>query len=97
MDYENSHSDFYHNFCWHDLKLNLRGKKLTIIVIVIFGTAVPLIFLIDWFDENVTNPRIWKDWTCEQMIKFAVEFKDEQFSAFQRAKFHKDLSLCMGV
>ena len=77
------------------MKLILRGKKLTIIVIVIFSTAVPLIFLIDWFDENVTNPRIWKDWTCEEMKKFAVEFKDEQFSNFQRAKFHEDLSLCM--
>jgi len=77
------------------LKLNLRGKKLIFVVIVIFGIVVTLIFLIDWFDENVTNPRIWKDWTCEEMKKFAVEFKDEQFSDFQRAKFHKDLSLCM--
>jgi len=79
------------------LKPILQGKKLTIIVIVIFSIALPLIFLIDWFDENVINPRIWKDWTCEEMKKFAVEFKDEQFSNFQRAKFHEDLSLCMST
>ena len=79
------------------MKLNLQGIKLTITVIVIFGTAIFLVFLIDWFDENVTNPRIWKDWTCEEMKNFAVEFKDEQFSNFQRAKFHEDLSLCLST
>jgi len=78
------------------LKLNLREKKLIIIVIVIFGTALPIIFFIDWFDENVINPRIWNDWTCEEMKKFAIEFKDEKLTDFQRAKFHEDLSLCMG-
>ena len=61
-----------------------------------FGIAVSMMLLVDWFDENVTNTRIWKYLTCEEMIKFAVEFKDEQFSDFQRAKFHEDLSLCMG-
>lgn len=79
------------------MKSILQGKKLTIIIIVIFSIAFPLIFLIDWFDENVTNPRIWKDWTCEEMKNFAVEFKDEQFSNFQRAKFHEDLSLCLST
>jgi len=79
------------------LKLKLPGKKLIIIVIVITGIIFPLIFLIDWFDENVTNPRIWKDWTCQEMKRFAVEFKDEQFSDYQRARFHEDLSLCMGT
>ncbi len=78
------------------MKLNLREKKLIIIVIVIFGTALPIIFFIDWFDENVINPRIWNDWTCEEMKKFAIEFKDEKLTDFQRAKFHEDLSLCMG-
>ncbi len=85
------------NVVKHDLKLNLQGKKLTISVIVIIGTAFFFVFLIDWFDKNVTNPRIWKDWTCEEMKKFAIEFKDEQFTNFQRAKFHEDLSLCMGT
>ena len=79
------------------MKLNLQGKKLTITVILIFSTAVFLIFAIDWFDKNVANPRIWEDWTCEEMKKFAIEFKDEQFTDFQRAKFHEALSFCMGT
>jgi len=77
------------------LKLNPQGKKLTIIVIVIFGIVGSGIFLVDWFDENVANPRIWKDWTCEEMKDFAIKFEDEKFTDFQRAKFHEDLSLCM--
>ena len=79
------------------MKLNIQGKKLTITVILIFSTAISLIFVIDWFDENVANPRIWKDWTCEEMKKFAIEFKDKQFTDFQRAKFHEALSFCMGT
>ena len=79
------------------MKLNLQGKKLTITVILIFSTAVFLIFAISWFDVNVANPRIWEDWTCEEMKKFAIEFKDEQFTDFQRAKFHEALSFCMGT
>ena len=79
------------------MKLNLQGNKLTITVILIFSTAIFLVFVINWFDENVANPRIWKDWTCEEMKKFAIEFKDEQFTNFQRAKFHEALSLCMGT
>jgi len=80
---------------YHALKLNHQGKKLTIIVIVIFGIVGSGIFLVDWFDENVMNPRIWKDWTCEAMKDFAIQFEDEKFTDFQRAKFHEDLSLCM--
>jgi len=64
-------------------------------IIVIFGIIVSVIVLVDWVDENVTNPRIWKDWTCEEMIEFAIKFKDEKFADFQRARFHEDLSLCM--
>ncbi|MEK0350455.1 MAG: hypothetical protein QQN60_04435 [Nitrosopumilus sp.] len=79
------------------MKLNLQGNKLTITVILIFSTAIFLVFVINWFDENVANPRIWKDWTCEEMKKFAIEFKDEQFTNFQRAKFHEALSFCMGT
>ncbi len=79
------------------MKLNLQGKKLTITVILIFSTAIFLIFVINWFDLNVVNPRIWEDWTCEEMKKFAIEFKDEQFTDFQRAKFHEALSFCMGT
>ncbi len=72
-----------------------QGKKLAAMVIVMFGIIVSVIFLVDWVDENVTNPRIWKDWTCEEMIEFAITFKDEQLADFQRARFHEDLSLCM--
>jgi len=77
------------------LKLNIHGKKLTIIVIVIFAIGGSGIFLVDWFDENVTNPRIWKDWTCDEMKDFAIKFEDEKFTDFQRAKFHEDLSECL--
>ena len=79
------------------MKLNLQENKLIITVILIFSTAIFLVFVINWFDENVANPRIWKDWTCEEMKKFAIEFKDEQFTNFQRAKFHEALSFCMGT
>jgi len=77
------------------MKLNIHGKKLTIIVIVIFVIASMAAFFVDWVDENVINPRIWKDWTCEEMKEFAIKFEDEMFADFQRAKFHEDLSLCM--
>ncbi len=64
-------------------------------VIVMFGIVISVIFLVDWVDKNVTNPRIWKDWTCEEMIEFAIKFEDEQLTIFQRYRFHEDLSLCM--
>jgi len=72
-----------------------QGKKLAAMVIVMFGIIVSVIVLVDWVDENVTNPRIWKDWTCEEMIEFAIKSEDEKLADFQRAKFHEDLSLCM--
>jgi len=64
-------------------------------IIMMFGIIVSVIVLVDWVDENVTNPRIWKDWTCEEMIKFAIKSEDEKLAVFQRARFHEDLSLCM--
>jgi len=78
------------------MKIDIEEKRVVIIVIVLFSIAVPSIFLIDWLDKNVVNPRIWKDWTCEQMEQFALKFEDEKFTDFQRAKFHEDLSLCLG-
>ncbi len=77
------------------MKLNIQRKKLTIIVIVIFVITSMVVFFVDWVDENVTNPRIWKDWTCKEMKEFAIKFEDEKLSNFQRAKFHEDLSLCI--
>ena len=73
-----------------------KGRQLTIVVIVIFAGLIPVVFFIDWMDKNVVNPRIWKDWTCDEMKKFAINFEDENFSEFQRSKFHEDLSLCLG-
>ncbi len=73
-----------------------KGKSLGILVIVIFAVIVPSIFVIDWFDKNIVNPRIWKDWTCDQMVQFAMKFEDEKLTDFQRVKFHEDLSMCMG-
>jgi hypothetical protein len=49
----------------------------------------------DWYDENVLNPRIWEDWSCEEMMRFALEVKDEEFADVQQAKFHNDLSSCI--
>ncbi len=73
-----------------------KGKSLGILVIVIFAVIIPSIFVIDWFDKNIVNPRIWKDWTCDQMVQFAMKFEDEKLTDFQRVKFHEDLSMCMG-
>ena len=78
------------------MKLIPTGRGLGILVIVIFAVIVPSIFAIDWFDKNIVNPRIWKDWTCDQIEQFAIKFEDEKLTDFQRAKFHEDLSLCMG-
>jgi len=78
------------------MKFAQKGNQLIILVIVIFAVIIPSIFAIDWLDKNVVNPRIWKDWTCEEMKQFALKFEDEKLTDFQRAKFHEDLSLCMG-
>ena len=70
-------------------------KKLLLIVTIVFAVFIPVIFLIDWLDENVVNPRIWKNWSCEEMKEFAMKFEDEKLSKFQRAVFHEDLSKCL--
>jgi hypothetical protein len=49
----------------------------------------------DWYNENILNPRIWEDWSCEEMKRFALEFKDEAFTDVQRTIFHNDLSFCL--
>ena len=56
---------------------------------------VTTVSYMDWYDENVLNPRIWKDWSCEEMMRFALEFKDEEFADVQQSKFHNDLSSCL--
>ena len=47
------------------------------------------------YEKNVTNPRIWEDWTCNEMEKFALEDRDDTLNDFQASKFHEDLSECL--
>jgi len=72
-------------------------KFLKILVIGIFAVIVPASIIgINMYDKDVTNPRIWEEWTCEQMEKFALENKDDSLNDFQKSKFHEDLSECLG-
>lgn len=75
--------------------MEIGGRMLILILVVVLGSLFPMIFLIDWLDENVVNPRIWHDWTCAQMRNFAIAGGDEDWSDFQRARFHEDLSQCL--
>ena len=71
-------------------------KFLKILVIVAFAIIVPASIVgINLFEKRVTNPRIWEDWTCEQMEKFALEDKDDELNDYQTSKFHEDLSECL--
>ena len=47
------------------------------------------------YEKNVTNPRIWENWTCDEMEKFALEDRDDTLNDFQVSKFHEDLSECL--
>ena len=73
----------------------LSGKTLIVIIIGMGILIVSTVLYMDWYDENVLNPRVWEDWSCKEMKKFALEFKDEEFTDVQRAKFHDDLSHCL--
>ena len=71
-------------------------KFLKILVIGIFAVIVPASIVgINMYDKDVTNPRIWEEWTCDQMEKFALENKDDSLNDFQASKFHEDLSECL--
>ena len=49
-------------------------KFLKILIIATFAIILPSSIIgINFFEKTVTNPRIWDDWTCEQMEKFALE------------------------
>ena len=72
------------------------NRKLIIIAIAVLIAGVTVIFLIDWLDKNFLNPRIWESWSCTQMKDFAIKKEDQKLTDFQQAKFHEDLSLCMG-
>ena len=73
----------------------LSGKTLIVIIIGMGILIVSTVLYMDWYDENVLNPRVWEDWSCKEMKKFALEFKDEEFIDVKRAKFHDDLSHCL--
>ena len=73
----------------------LSGKTLIVIIIGMGILIVSTVLYMDWYDENVLNPRVWEDWSCKEMKKFALEFKDEEFTDVQRTKFHDDLSHCL--
>ena len=73
----------------------LSGKTLIVIIIGMGILIVSTVLYMDWYDENVLNPRVWEDWSCKELKKFALEFKDEEFTDVQQAKFHDDLSHCL--
>ena len=71
-------------------------KFLKILIIAVFAVVIPVSIVgINLFDKTVTNQRIWEDWTCEQMQKFALENKDDTLNDYQKSKFHEDLSKCL--
>ena len=71
-------------------------KFLKILIIAVFAVVIPVSIVgINLFDKTVTNQRIWEDWTCEQMQKFALENKDDTLNDYQKSKFHEDLSECL--
>ena len=72
-------------------------KFLKILVIFAFAVIIPVSIIgINFYEKNVTNPRIWEDWTCEEIEKFALEDRDDTLNDFQKTKFHEDLSKCLG-
>jgi len=71
-------------------------KFLKILVIFAFAVIIPVSIIgINFYEKNVTNPRIWEDWTCEEIKKFALENKDDMLNDFQKTKFHQVLSECL--
>ena len=71
-------------------------KFLKILIIFAFAVIIPVSIIgINFYEKNVTNPRIWEDWTCEEIKKFALENKDDMLNDFQKTKFHQVLSECL--
>ena len=51
-------------------------KFLKILIIATFAIIVPSSIIgINFFEKTVTNPRIWDDWTCEQMENLHLSIK----------------------
>tara|TARA_B100000029_G_scaffold249047_1_gene245817 strand:- start:1739 stop:1978 length:240 start_codon:yes stop_codon:yes gene_type:complete len=71
-------------------------KFLKILIITAFAIVIPASIIgINLFEKNVTNVRIWEDWTCDELEKFALEDKDDTLNDYQKTKFHEDLSECL--
>ena len=71
-------------------------KFVKLLIIAIFAVVIPITIIgINMYEKNVTNPRIWEDWTCNEMEKFALEDRDDTLNDFQASKFHEDLSECL--
>ena len=71
-------------------------KFVKFLVIAIFAIVVPLSIVgINMYEKNVTNPRIWENWTCDEIEKFALEDRDDTLNDYQASKFHEDLSECL--
>ena len=71
-------------------------KFVKLLVIAIFAIVVPLSIVgINMYEKNVTNPRIWENWTCDEMEKFALEDRDDTLNDYQASKFHEELSECL--
>jgi len=71
-------------------------KFLKILIIVAFAIIIPSSIIgINLFEKNITNIRIWEDMTCKEMVKFALEDKDDTLNDYQKSKFHEELSECL--
>ena len=72
-------------------------KFVKLLIIGIFAVVIPIAIIgINTYEKNVTNPRIWENWTCGEMENFALEDRDDTLNDFQASKFHEDLSECLG-
>jgi len=72
-------------------------KFLKILIISAFAVIIPASIIgINFYEKNVSNPRIWDNWTCDEMEQFAVEDKDDSLNDYQASKFHEDLTECLG-
>ena len=71
-------------------------KFVKLLIIIVFAIGLPVIIVgINMYDENVINPRIWEEWTCDEMERFALEDRDDTLNDYQASKFHEDLSECL--
>ena len=72
-------------------------KFLKILIISAFAVIIPVSIIgINFYEKNVSNPRIWENWTCDEMEQFSMEDKDDNLNDYQASKFHEDLTECLG-